>query len=329
MAELSDWRPSAKLEVLKLRARILEGMRAYFSTRGVLEVETPVLSTGAATDRHLESFSTSYRGPGLPPGMMLYLHTSPEFAMKRLLAAGSGPIYQICRVFRQGEAGRRHNPEFTMLEWYRPGFDHHALMDEVEALVTPILGPRLKLAPEMVSYCEAFMRHAGINPHKASVSELREAASRRGIAGEFGEERDAWLDLLLTQVVEPQLGRGRLTFLYEYPASQAALAQLTEDDDGNLVAERFELYFAGVELANGYHELADSAEQRRRFEADNASRRASDKREVPHDEWFLAALEEQGLPDCAGVALGVDRLVMLAAGANSLAEVMAFPIERA
>jgi len=248
--------------------------------------------------------------------------------MKRLLAAGSGPIYQIGRVFRQGEAGRRHNPEFTLLEWYRPGFDHHALMDEVEALVTPVLATRLTAPAERLTYREAFQRHAGLDPHAATLEELRTTAQRFGMARDIGDERDPWLDLILTHAVEPQLGRGRLTFLHSYPASQAALARTARDEQGVLVAERFELYVEGVELANGFHELSDATEQRRRFEADNAARRAHGLPEMPQDERLLAALAA-GLPDCAGVALGVDRLVMLAAGATSLDQVIAFPIDRA
>jgi lysyl-tRNA synthetase class 2 len=329
VAEFSDtWRPNATLEALKLRARILEGMRAFFSARGLLEVETPILSRAATTDLHLESFRSRYLGPGAPHGTTLYLHTSPEFPMKRLLAAGSGPIYQLCRVFRQGEAGRRHNPEFTLLEWYRPGFDHHALMDEMEALVAPILAARIRAPAERLSYREAFLRFAHLDPHASTLDELRSAAQRFGIGHDLGDERDAWLDLLLTHAVEPHLGRGRLTFIHAYPASQAALARTALDAQGVQVAERFELYFEGVELANGFHELADTAEQRARFDADNAARRARGLPEMPHDQHLLAALAS-GLPDCAGVALGVDRLVMLAAGADSLDGVIAFTLERA
>jgi lysyl-tRNA synthetase class 2 len=303
-------------------------MRAFFSARGVLEVETPILSPAATTDLHLESFQTSYTGPGAPKGATLYLHTSPEFPMKRLLAAGSGAIYQLCRVFRQGEAGRRHNPEFTLLEWYRPGIDHHALMDEVEALIAPILAARITAPSERLTYREAFLRHAGFDPHAATLDELRATAQGFGIQGDFGAERDAWLDLVLTHAVEPRLGRGRLTFLYAYPASQAALARTVQDEEGTPVAERFELYFEGVELANGFHELADADEQRRRFAADNAARRARGLPEMPPDARLIAALAA-GLPDCSGVALGVDRLVMLAARAESLEAVMAFTVERA
>jgi len=319
----SDWRPSGSLENLQQRARILQRIRAFFAERGVMEVETPLLSTAAITDPHLESFATRYTGPGCASGKPLYLHTSPEFPMKRLLAAGSGSIYQICKVFRQGEAGRRHNPEFTMLEWYRPGLDHQALMEEVAALAAPILGLEGR-AVQRFSYREAFLQHAAIDPLEASLVALKTRARELGISGFDGESgRDIWLDLILTHAVEPQLGRDGLCFIHDYPASQAALAQLNPADQR--VAERFELYYKGVELANGFHELADSTEQRRRFAAELAARRELGMDLVPIDEHLLAALEV--FPDCSGVALGVDRLVMLALGARSLDEVMAFTID--
>lgn len=317
------WRPGADLPMLRLRARTLDRVRAFFAGRGVLEVETPALSAAATTDPHIESFATAYRGPGRAPAP-LYLHTSPEFPMKRLLAAGSGPIYQICKVFRQGECGRLHNPEFTLLEWYRPGFDHRRLMDEVEALVLPILG---RPAAERLSYAEAFARHLDLDPHRADAATLAACAARHGIAVDgLGADRDGWLALLLTHLVEPHLGRGRPTFLYDYPASQAALARVRAGEPP--LAERFELYVDGVELANGFHELADAAEQRRRFAADREARRAAGLPLVPMDEHLLAALAH-GLPDCAGVALGFDRLLMLAAGVEEIGRVVAFPIDRA
>ncbi len=325
-----DWRPGADLATLRLRAELLARIRAFFAARDVLEVETPLLSAAAITDPHLASFATVYSGPGPRYGQTLYLHTSPEFPMKRLLAAGSGCIYQIARVFRDGEAGRRHNPEFTLLEWYRVGFDHHWLMTEVAELATLLLRDRLSLAdPEWLSYRQAFERHLNLNPHRATVAELAAGAERQGVpipSGMPADDIDPWLDLLLTQRIEPHLGQGRLCFLYDYPASQAALARLRPGDPP--VGERFELYLYGVELANGFHELGDAVEQRRRFEVENAARQAQGLPVMPVDEYLLAALDA-GLPDCAGVALGFDRLVMLAAGKNSLAEVLAFPFERA
>ncbi len=324
MSEPHSWRPGAPLANLRERARILQRIRAFFAERGVMEVETPLLSAAALTEPAIDSFVTRYIGPGHATGLNLYLHTSPEFPMKRLLAAGSGPIYQLCKVFRQGEAGRRHNPEFTLLEWYRPGFDHHALMDEVAALVAPLLG--LESEAERLSYCDAFKRHADVDPFAASIDELRGTAQRLGIVGfDAGEERDTWLDLILSHSVEPHLGKEGLCFLTDYPASQAALARLNPDNPA--VAERFELYYRGVELANGFHELGDSREQRKRFESELAERAARGQDSYPMDEHLLAALEA-GLPDCAGVALGVDRLVMLALGAGALDEVIAFTLER-
>ena len=324
MSNVPEWRPGAPLENLKKRARILQGIRAFFAEREVMEVETPTLSAAALTEPAIDSFATRYIGPGHAEGLKLYLHTSPEFPMKRLLVAGSGPIYQLCKVFRQGEAGRRHNPEFTMLEWYRPGFDHHRLMDEVEALVALVLG--LEGKAQRISYQEAFLQHAGIDPLAAPIEKLRSATDRLGIAGfDAGDERDTWLDLILSHSVEPRLGQDGLCFLTDYPASQAALARLNPDNPR--VAERFELYYQGVELANGFHELGDSREQRKRFESELAERAVQGREQPPMDERLLAALDA-GFPDCAGVALGVDRLVMLALGAESLEEVIAFSVER-
>ena len=304
-------------------------LRAFFAERGVLEVETPLLATAPTTAPHLDSFVTRYAGP---QGRPLYLQTSPEFAMKRLLAAGSGPIYQIGKAFRNGEAGGRHNPEFTLLEWYRPGYGQHALMDEVEALVTPLLGRAVSAAPERIRYGAAFQRYTGLDPHTASCSELRARALAHGISLTDGVDepnRGLWLDVLLSHLVEPQLGQGRLCFLYDYPASQAALAVVRHDSSGPPVAERFELYLNGMELASGYHELGDSAEQRKRFEHDRRERgRLGLDQDIPLDEHLLAALTA-GLPDCAGVALGVDRLVMLALGASHIGEVIGFPLARA
>ncbi|MEW6353157.1 MAG: EF-P lysine aminoacylase EpmA [Pseudomonadota bacterium] len=330
MNTTSDWRPAATQTILEARAQLLAAVRQFFAVRGVLEVETPVLSTAAATAPHLESFVTRYSGPHAAHGVPLYLQTSPEFAMKRLLAAGSGPIYQICKAFRNGEAGRRHNPEFTMLEWYRPGFDHHTLMDEVEELVTSLLAERITQPAERLSYAAAFQRYAELDPHQATSESLRACAAAHGVADTpdlAALDRDAWLDLLLTHVVGPRLGRERLCFIHDYPATQAALARVRRDTADHAVAERFELYAQGMELASGYHELSDGAEQRARFAEDNAKRRAQG-RDVPLDERLLAALSA-GLPPCAGVALGVDRLLMLKVGARDINEVLSFPISRA
>jgi len=326
-----DWRPSAAPEVLKLRARMLQGIRAFFSERVVLEVETPALSTTATPDPALASLATRYTGPGAPRGQTLYLHTSPEFAMKRLLAAGSGSIYQICKVFRDGEAGRLHNPEFTMLEWYRVGMDHHQLMDEVAELVARALAGKRRLQPsEKLSYREIFEHRLGIDPHTATAADCARVARVEGIAipADLHEHHDVaiWRDLLLSHLIEPGLGQDRLTFVYDFPASQASLARIRPSQPP--VAERFELYLHGIELANGFHELADASEQLTRFERQLHARTVSGLPPVPLDQRLLAALSE-GLPDCSGVALGFDRLVMLAAGARSITVVIPFPIDRA
>ena len=291
-----------------------------------MEVETPLCAGAPGTDPALEPLTTQYTGPGHPQGVTLYLQTSPEYAMKRLLAAGSGPIYQICKAFRDGESGRRHNPEFTLLEWYRPGFDHFRLMVEVADLVKACLkAPDLDV--ESVSYQALFARELNIDPLAASVDELTAVARQRVPSATDLDlaERDAWLDLLMTSAIEPHLGQGRLTFVYDYPASQAALAKLNTSDPR--VAARFELYYQGVELANGFHELSDATEQRKRFQTDNQTRLTRGQRTLPVDERLLSALQA-GLPDCAGVALGIDRLLMLKLGLDNLEDVLGFPLNR-
>jgi lysyl-tRNA synthetase class 2 len=319
----SDWRPTASIENLRLRADVLARIRAFFADRGVLEVETPLLAAAPVTDLHLHALKSHYHGPGVADGRVLYLQTSPEFAMKRLLAADSGPIYQICKAVRNGETGRRHNPEFTILEWYRPGWDHHRLMDEVDELLTAILGTR---PGERLTYQVAFERYAGIDPHAASDEALRRRVEALGMEDTGGLRRDDLLDLILTHVIEPRLGHCQPSFIHDYPASQAALARIRKG--GPPLAERFEVFSEGVELANGYHELTDPDEQRRRFVSDLAARRVADLAEVPIDERFLAALEH-GLPSCAGVAFGIDRLLMVKTGTREIGEVLAFPVDRA
>jgi len=318
-----NWQPSAGLDALKSRAAMLAAARRFFAVRGVLEVDTPTLSAAAPSDPQIESLATRVAGFSAP----LYLSTSPEYPMKRLLAAGSGDIYQICKVFRDEERGRWHNPEFTLLEWYRLGFDDARLMSEVEALVAELLAPFRVLEPaERVSYSAALLRHAGVDAHRSSEAELAAAATRHGITCAAELDRDARLDLLMGLVVGPKLGRERPCFVHDYPASQAALARLKPGVPA--VAARFELYLDGLELANGFHELADSAEQRARFTHDLQLRHARGQALAPLDERFLAALDA-GMPECAGVALGFDRLVAVALGAKRLTDVMAFGIERA
>ena len=316
----TDWRPSADLDALRLRAALLGRVRAFFAERGVLEVETPALAHAGASDPHIESLRTAGGTAG-----PLYLQTSPEYAMKRLLAAGSGPIYQICRAFRDGERGRLHNPEFTLLEWYRPGFDHHRLMDELEDLVAALLGAGPPA--RRVGYGEAFRAATGMDPHAAGVDALRARARDEGLdtSGDDPREYDTLLEFLFSHTVQPALGPGRV-FVYDFPASQAALARVREGDPP--VGERFELFVDGVEIANGYHELGDAGEQRRRFAADAGARARLGLEPVPPDERLLDALAH-GLPDCAGVAVGLDRLFMIAAGATGIDAVIAFPLDRA
>ncbi len=316
-----SWRPTASIATLRLRAALLKKLRGFFEARGVLEVETAALSHAGATDRHLVSFSVPQ-----PRAGDLYLQTSPEFHMKRLLAAGSGDIYQLCKVFRDGEAGRHHNPEFTLLEWYRLGFDHHALMREVAELVSTLLPDRVA-EPEYLSYREAFERYAGFDPFSSSPVDCRAALQEHGIPLPAAAlDYDGWLDFTAGTLVYPALGEGGITFIYDYPTSQAALARIRAGTPP--VAERFEVFIDGMELANGFHELTDAAEQRQRFEQDLRLRASQGSPAVPLDEQLLAALQS-GLPTCAGVALGFDRLVMLAAGADSIEDVIPFPIERA
>jgi lysyl-tRNA synthetase class 2 len=313
-----DWRPTASREHLALRAALLSRTRAFFAARQVMEVDTPVLVNAAVTDTHIHSVAVDL------PGM--FVHTSPEYAMKRLLAAGSGDIYQICHVARGFEQSRLHNTEFTLVEWYRLGFTAAALMDEVEALVRALCPahPAMRRPAERLSYREVFQRHTGLDPFAATTPQLLGVIQHLGYRD--AAQRDEVLDLIMGAVIGPVLGLEAPTFIYGYPASQAALARLDAADPRT--AHRFELYVAGVELANGFHELAAAAEQRARF--------AHDLRERQHrglllhgmDERLLAALS-CGLPDCAGVALGFDRVVMLAAGAAHLHEVLPFPTETA
>ena len=313
--ETDTWRPVAKLQMLRQRAVLYQRIREFFVEADVLEVETPILSSSANTDPHLHSLAVSSQSK--------YLQTSPEFAMKRLLASGTGSIFQICKVFRQGESGKRHNPEFTMLEWYRLGFDHFQLMEEVTHLVSRLIGKRLV---ESHTYRDVFFKYLGFDPHSVSLSELsRIAKEKTGYCREEGgEDKNVLLDLLMSHSIEPQLGQGCLTFIYNYPASQCALAQVVEDEFGVRVAERFELYVEGTELANGYHELTDADEQKQRFIEELKKRKQLGLEQLPQDNHLVAALAH-GLPECAGVAIGVDRLLMLATGVGDIKDVLAFP----
>lgn len=323
------WRPGATAEVLKLRATLLARIRTFFARREVLEVDTPLLSRFGGTDPAIEPMCSEYRGPGYSDGLPLYLHSSPEFFMKRLLAAGSGPVYQLAHVFRNGELGRRHNPEFMLLEWYRPGMDYQALMDEVDALLAFVLQDFLPYQPaRRISYRQWFRDGTGLDPGTDNAAAFRNFAAQQlgSVPASMDESSlDPWLDLLVTHWLEPRLDTTPV-FVHDYPASQAALARIRGDEVP--VAERFELYIKGVELANGFHELSDAEQQRQRFEQENRVRECSGQATLPMDRHLLAALQS-GLPDCSGVAIGFDRLVMVAAGLADIADAMPFSFNKA
>jgi lysyl-tRNA synthetase class 2 len=319
-----SWTPSAALPTLRLRAELLATTRSFFAARGVLEVDTPALVRHAVTDRHIHSAQVQLPGHGAP----LYLHTSPEYAMKRLLAAGSGDIYQIAHVFRGDERSALHNAEFTLIEWYRCGFSMQQLIDEVALLAALLLDLPPGGAHEAISYQQAFERELACDPLTAPLPALHALAARHRLDQQLCArcDRDQLLDWLMGTAVGPRLGAERLCFVHSYPASQAALAQLDPDDPR--VARRFELYFRGVELANGFEELTDAAAQRARFEADREQRR-HDGLPLPEiDQGLLDALAA-GLPAVAGVAVGFDRLLLLRIGASDISAVLAFALERA
>jgi lysyl-tRNA synthetase class 2 len=325
---LSDFRPTASWENLRRRAELLARVRRFFEERGFLEVETPLLSADTVIDRHLDPPAVILPDDPRQPhvGRTLWLQTSPEFAMKRLLAAGGQAIFQITKAFRTAERGRLHNPEFTIVEWYRVGDSLDAGMTLLSDLAEVLLE---RGEAERVSYRNAFQDHLGMDPHSASAPQLAALANSRGVAAPHGwdeSDRDAWLELLLGEFIEPHLGQRRPAILYDYPATQAALAVIRQEDPP--VGERFELYVDGMELANGYHELLDAAELRRRNHVNNLARQADGKPPLPEESRLLAAMD-YGLPPCTGVALGFDRVVMLACGAKSIDEVLAFPLERA
>lgn len=320
----ADWSPGAGVAPLRLRARVRDRIRAFFASRDSLEVDTPIAVSTVPAEAAIAPVSATVNG------RRCYLRTSPEAAMKRLLAAGVGDCWQLGPVFRDGELGDHHQPEFHLLEWYRQGWDQHALMDEVEALVGAALqGDRSVPAAHRMSWQQGFKAVLGCDPLTVAAEDLGAAARRHGVAevtGLAADDRAGWLDWLLAGVVVPRLSVEAPLFLYDWPVEQAALARPSAHD--TRLAERFELYWQGVELANGFRELADSAEQRRRLIAEQAALRARGVAPPPLDERLLAALEA-GLPDSAGVALGFDRLVMLAAGADNIGAVTAFAFARA
>jgi len=322
--------PSAAIAHLKKRAQLLQKTRAFFMERDVLEVETPLMCHTSVTDPAIESIPVLFRdlSKTIDETKQYYLQTSPEYAMKRLLAAGAGSIYQISKAFRQGEIGRFHNPEFTMLEWYRVGFDHHALMDETCELLQTLLNIS---HVERISYQNLFERFIGVDPHKVTISELQHCAKELQIdvSGAIALDKAEWLNVLMSHVIEPKLGKDFPCFVYDFPVELSALARIMQGDNSNQpdYAARFEVYYKGIELANGFYELCDADEQRKRFLTNLAVREKMGLSPIPIDEYFLAALQH-GVPDCAGVALGFDRLVMLALGLDKIQDVLSFDFKR-
>lgn len=313
-------------ESLQRRADLYALIRGFFAERAVLEVETPILSTAGNTEPNIDGFSTRFSGHVDAGSAERFLRTSPEYPLKRLLGAGVGDCYELGRVFRNGEAGRRHNPEFSMLEWYRVGWDHHQLIEETVALVRLVMQSCAhEITVKTVSYEELFMQTLGMNPFVAPLHELTGGLSDIAINGE-DLSRDDWLDLLITHRIQPQFPRNHITVVHDFPASQAALARIREAE--HPVAERFELYLGPYELANGYHELTDASEQRQRFEHDNQRREGRGQRALPIDERFLAMLEH-GMPACSGVALGIERLLMCLSGEDDIRHVLAFAFAEA
>lgn len=309
---MSNWSPSASRDALVARQQLHRSIREFFYERSVLEVETPLLSQAPVADPNITPIQAEQR----------WLHTSPEYAMKRLLCAGYGDIYQICKVFREGEAGKRHNPEFSMLEWYRVGWTHRQLMGEVAELLQQLLAQRFNHLPCLhLTYAQALQQYAQLNVHNCSDADIAQHGRQLANA-DLDLDRDGWLDVIMSHQVEPALPHNTLVFVDEFPASQAALAKLAKNDQDVLIAQRFEVFFNGMELANGYQELTDAAQQLQRFQQEL---KGTDR---PHDAHLIAALEH-GLPDCAGVALGLDRVLLHLLNAESIAQVLSFEWQRA
>ena len=324
---MADWSPSASLDAIRLRAQLNAAIRAFFAERDVLEVETPVLSLTGNTDPNIASFSLEFSGRTDGASRTRWLRTSPEYPLKRLLAAGIGDCYELGRVFRDGEAGGRHNPEFTMLEWYRVGWGHLQLVEETAALVRSALSLVGRDAGlEVIGYRDLYRTRLGIDPFTAGDEALRAALGDVEINPE-GLERDDWLDLLMTHRLQPGFKPGEMLAIHGYPPSQCALARV-HGSGSDAVAERFEVYLGSIELANGYHELTDGTEQGARFQRDLARRAQRGDPQPPMDGRMLAALAS-GMPACAGVALGVDRLLMAMLGTQRIADVLAFDFSRA
>jgi len=307
------WQPTATLTTIKARAQLYKTIRQFFEARDVLEVETPILGKAATVDPFIDSLHTRVMGE------LRFLQTSPEFFMKRLLAAGTGSIYSLGKVFRQGEQGHKHHPEFTLLEWYRVAWDEQQLIDEVATLFLQLI-PTLDVTK--LSYRECFEKALGFDPHSASDEELKKTVLDNIDCDLNNEPRNTWLDLLMTHCVEPTLPKG-LVFIYDYPATQAALAKIDKNNNSQLVAKRFEAYINRLEIANGYFELTDAVEQENRFIQDQSYKKKNQNNFLPYDKQLVAALKN-GMPVCAGVAVGVDRLLMVMCGINTIQEVIAF-----
>mgnify|MGYP003599755587 FL=1 len=319
-----QYQPTCDLNAMKARAKMYAQLRQFFAERDVLEVETPILSQAGVTDVYLASVQAHRHIQGKK--QTHYLQTSPEFAMKRLLASGSGPIYQICKVFRDDEHGRKHNSEFTMLEWYRPDFSLKDLMFEVTDLLNVTLKERFDaVRPTVLSYKHAFIDRLDLNPLQATLQQLKDAAHRVGLNLDLGDDRLGYIDLLFSHMVEPSLGFDTPVFLTDFPPELASLAKTALDEDGELGAARFELYIDGLELANAYDELIDANVLRHRFEADNAERKKLELHVMPIDEYLLAALPN--MTKCSGIALGIDRLLMIATEQMRLDQVITFPAD--
>ncbi|WP_171253945.1 EF-P lysine aminoacylase EpmA [Acinetobacter venetianus] len=321
---MNRYQPTCSIDALKARAAMYQKIRQFFAERGVLEVETPILSQAGVTDVHLASVQVQRHIYGKLNTQ--YLQTSPEFPMKRLLASGSGAIYQICKVFRDDEHGRKHNSEFTMLEWYRPVLDLKGLMHETADLLELCLSHRFgEVRPYLLSYKHAFQDRLEINPLQASLEQLKSVANRVGLNLDLGDDRLVYMDLLFSHFVEPSLGFDGPVFLTDFPPEMASLAKVKQDEDGELVAARFEVYIEGLELANAYDELLDADVLAARFEADNTERLKQGLPTIPTDQNLLAALPN--MPECSGIALGIDRLLMVSMNKMKIDQVIAFPAE--
>ncbi len=319
---MSNWNPNTTIETLKCRAKLLNIARQFFQDNHFLEVDTPCLSQSTTPDPNIESFTSQYNQ------QQYYLHTSPEFPMKRLLASGSGAIYQICKVFRQGEAGCNHNPEFTLIEWYQPGIYYRDLMEQLDDFIRLLLKGNLQLNETvLLTYQQAFEQYAGFNPLMVSSEQLHAVILENNIQlHEQTLTHNAYLDLIMSYIVQPALPKNKPVFIYDYPVTQAALANVRRGDVD--IAERFELFINGLELANGYQELLDATEQQQRFENENRQRLVAGQQTIPVDDYLISALQ-QGMPMVSGVALGFERVLMLATGKDSIRDVIAFTMDKA